>query len=149
MQRACNRCGEVKLLETGFTKNKAGKFGYYSLCKSCRKTRSKGEFSKRKGLHYLVKNYGITPDEFHKMYEEQEGCCPICGITMSLENRQGGSGCCVDHCHKTNAVRGLLCNHCNRGLGMFKEDKQALKNAIRYLEWADYNEHEIPQEWLK
>ncbi len=41
--------------------------------------------------------------------------------------------CCVDHCHKTGKIRGLLCASCNGGLGLFKDNPQALANAILYL----------------
>ena len=50
--------------------------------------------------------------------------CVICGSEENLV---------VDHCHKTNIIRGMLCNHCNRGLGHFKDDPQLLEFARIYL----------------
>jgi len=40
---------------------------------------------------------------------------------------------CVDHDHNTGKIRGLLCNTCNRALGLLKDNKQLLINALKYL----------------
>jgi hypothetical protein len=39
----------------------------------------------------------------------------------------------IDHCHTTGKVRGLLCNGCNTGIGMFKESIPALLKAADYI----------------
>jgi poly(3-hydroxybutyrate) depolymerase len=76
--------------------------------------------------------YGLSAADFTHMWEEQGGCCAICHQQMTPTGTSPTSAC-VDHCHETNKVRGLLCNHCNRGLGLFKDNKEFLAAAIEYL----------------
>ena len=56
--------------------------------------------------------YGITIEDYDRMYEEQGGRCAICRT-----DQPGGAGerFSVDHDHETGKVRGLLCNNCNTG----------------------------------
>jgi hypothetical protein len=62
------------------------------------------------------------------MKEDQNNCCKICEKVFA-----DSVDTCVDHCHTTKKVRGLLCNHCNRAIGLFKESLQSLENAVQYL----------------
>lgn len=73
----------------------------------------------------LKLNYGITLEEYQHMYELQQGCCGICG--------EWHANLCVDHCHATLDIRGLLCQSCNHGLGKFRDDVSFLEKAIAYL----------------
>lgn len=79
----------------------------------------------------LKKLYGITLDGYEKMLEKQKGCCAICGADNP--RRKGRKYLCVDHCHKTGKVRGLLCDPCNNGLGRFDDSLALLKSAVEYL----------------
>ena len=86
--------------------------------------------NKTKTREYKVKkNYGITLDEVHQMFDKQEGKCAICGKHQDELKEILG----VDHNHKTNKVRGLLCHKCNRGLGHFNDNIKLLEQAINYL----------------
>lgn len=76
---------------------------------------------------YLRKLYSIDQDEFDRMSEAQGGTCYICGFPPDKR------GLFVDHDHKTNKVRGLLCGSCNSGLGFFKDSMVNLMRAVRYL----------------
>ena len=77
----------------------------------------------------LKYQYGITSDNYNKMFIDQNGCCAICNAHQS-EFKKPLS---VDHCHTTGKVRGLLCNECNLGLGKFKDNIELLEKAIEYL----------------
>ena len=94
-------------------------------CKSC-STRNSN----------IKRRYGITSDTVHEMYKAQDGKCKIClkpGDVFELGFVKRSKQLCLDHSHRTGKVRGLLCNNCNRGLGMFKDNKDVLKAAIKYL----------------
>lgn len=58
------------------------------------------------------------------------GCCWICKKPEPIAGRKLS----IDHCHDTGKVRGLLCTHCNTGLGHFNHDPDRIDKAIRYLE---------------
>lgn len=75
-------------------------------------------------------HYGITPEDWDNLYKKQGGRCAICGIHQSELKRK----LYIDHCHKTNVVRGLLCNNCNRALGELQESPELLRKAADYLE---------------
>jgi len=71
-----------------------------------------------------IKQYGISLTEYNAMFKRQKGCCAICRSDGKLH---------VDHCHAGGAVRGLLCEACNFGLGKFKDSRDLLKRASLYL----------------
>ena len=78
--------------------------------------------------------HNITLDEYEEILESQDNKCDICGTIIP-----GGrhNVFCVDHDHKIKnkraAVRSLLCNDCNIGLGAFKDDPEILTAAAGYL----------------
>jgi hypothetical protein len=69
--------------------------------------------------------YGLTPLQFAQLLADQKGACAICQEPMKSPR--------VDHCHKSGAVRGLLCMQCNSGLGMFADNPAVLIRAADYL----------------
>lgn len=73
----------------------------------------------------LKRIYGLEFAEYERMYVNQSGKCKICGNIEDVLH--------VDHSHSTGMVRGLLCQGCNTGIGMLKEDVENLKKAIVYL----------------
>jgi Recombination endonuclease VII len=76
-----------------------------------------------------LKIRGIREEDFNEMFKQQNGKCAICGTHQNDLNKF----LCIDHSHKTNKIRGLLCNNCNRGIGHLKDDINILLKAIDYL----------------
>ena len=76
------------------------------------------------------KIYGLKDREYKSMLEKQKGRCAICRT-----DKPGGAGkkLHVDHNHRIGQVRGLLCQKCNNGLGLFNDDPEILERAINYL----------------
>lgn len=83
----------------------------------------------------LRRLYGITPEDYFRMLDEQQHTCAICGIHQSdLKSTAAGRDVFrIDHCHSTGKVRGLLCDSCNVSLGHMKENVDFLKNMIDYI----------------
>lgn len=75
----------------------------------------------------LIKRYGITIDEYNQKFDEQGGCCCICGKPHKAKKRMH-----VDHNHLTGKVRGLLCYTCNSHLGIL-ENQEWIARAKAYL----------------
>lgn len=134
--KRCRDCGEVKPLDE-FHNDKAKKDGKQAHCKLCGNARkvlwSKANPEKDAATQRrtnLKRKYGITVEQYDEMYEAQGGKCFICG-TDEPGGRFGTLH--VDHCHDSGDVRALLCDKCNRGLGYFNEDPDALISAAMYI----------------
>jgi hypothetical protein len=73
--------------------------------------------------------YGLTERQLEALKQIQNGKCAICGNPPTGKRMT----LFVDHCHSKKVVRGLLCNHCNTGLGYFRDDPKLMERAIQYL----------------
>jgi hypothetical protein len=114
-------------------KGKAAEVAY----RARRKQRLGDKVSVYARRHHLKKKFGLTPEQFMQMYDNQEGLCAICS-TLMLVSEGGRSGrqprhAVLDHDHATGKVRGLLCRRCNTGIGMLRDDPRIVLNAASYL----------------
>lgn len=91
--------------------------------------RLKETYKDKEKNHQLLNKYGITLTEYNAIFMAQEGRCAGCEKHQSEFKR----ALCVDHCHKTDKVRGLLCDDCNIVLGRIRESYQTLYNLAEYL----------------
>lgn len=99
----------------------------YHLNVAARRSRKSYTPEKRRNRHYIA-TYSLNAQEVEALLEAQGGVCAIC------KTGGGGKPFHVDHDHNTGVVRGLLCHHCNVGLGHFKDSTGLLAMAIAYLE---------------
>lgn len=86
---------------------------------------------------YLKNKFDLSIDDFNKLLIDQENKCAICKVGFIFVTDQKGrnrNSADIDHNHSTNIVRGLLCRHCNTGLGLFKESPESLRAAADYIE---------------
>ncbi len=83
----------------------------------------------------LKHHFGMTPEEFDVMSESQGGLCAICKNSPT----NGHSRLSVDHNHEDGKIRGLLCYHCNIGLGFIEDDPLWITRARIYLSGCEYH----------
>ena len=81
--------------------------------------------------YQMTRNYGIGLDEYNTMFTNQQGKCAIC--SGEPPKNQHKKRLNIDHCHATGKVRGLLCDACNRAIGLLKDSPDLLNKAISYL----------------
>lgn len=155
--RICSKC-HMKKEFSNFRRQTSRKDGCQSWCKKCASKRDKTYWKKEKNklrareyrrthkehlsqlrrkryLNNLPKHkdqqlrrtFGISLDQYNIMLKKQNNKCKICN------KEEVGRKLSVDHDHKSGKVRGLLCNHCNRGIGSFYDNPTLLLTAIKYL----------------
>jgi hypothetical protein len=70
--------------------------------------------------------YGMSQEDYDRLVARQGGACAICG-------KRPAKALCVDHCHATGKIRGLLCRKCNLGIGHLDDSPSVMRAAIAYL----------------
>jgi len=130
----CTVCNESRS-EESFSRRKDRPKGYTSRCKECdRKDWSKRKKPELQRAYKLQTNYGLSLEDYQSLLDKQGGLCAICKQTETSKSNVGKpKNLAVDHCHTTGKVRGLLCHHCNTGIGKFMDKVDLLESAIKYL----------------
>jgi len=131
LSKSCTKCKTEKPLDAvNFPLHNKTKSGFDSWCRTCR--------ASYRNENCRGRHKAVISDQALKELKESTKECVICGDTTKLV---------VDHDHITGKIRGLLCNHCNRGLGHFRDDPTLLEFAAQYLfasadapEWDAYKE---------
>ncbi len=126
----CTLCKHIKEYSE-FNNDKHTPSGKTRRCNECIKMIHGRSEMKEKAYFRLIKNqYGLSEEDYIKMYNNQNGKCYICN---SENGHLRTERLFIDHNHNTGKVRGLLCVKCNTGLGMFIDNISNLKKAIKYL----------------
>jgi hypothetical protein len=133
--KQCSACGEKKPL-TEFHRKSGSRDGRQPRCKPCavalviqwQRDNPARHYAKQRRSD-LRRQYGLTSEEVEAMFERQGRACAICRSPEGPDMRV-----VLDHCHTSGRARGLLCAHCNTGLGMFQDDVEKMARAAAYLD---------------
>mgnify|MGYP003147871699 CR=1 FL=1 len=158
--RKCNKCNKTKPLDEFYIQKSRGKEYYQRRCKSCQKQLYNNpkrfgyinEWKKRnpeKSKEYLRKSrikrqengkmretrliamYNIDESQYQDILKNQDNRCYFCGIEAGEYLEDAQKHLAVDHDHKTNGIRGILCHKCN--VRMSFVDEFGLPRIAEYL----------------
>lgn len=131
--KTCKTCGLAKP-ESEFYRQRAGYL--FTECKTCHTVRTQRNrqaaperwklYGRRSAFRRL---YGIEYEAYQEACAAQDGVCSVCS-----EPNPGGRALSVDHCHQRDVIRGILCDRCNRGIGLFRDRPDLLRAAADYLD---------------
>lgn len=124
--QTCRGCSVEKDWEK-FPKNKTYKSGRATLCKACQAAKA---HIWRDPVKTAASKFKISEEYAREL--KAWSTCFICGTESSPQK-----SLCIDHNHTTGVVRGVLCDYCNKGLGLFRDNPKFLKTAINYLDTYD------------
>jgi hypothetical protein len=149
--RICTLCKTYKPFAE-FYVDRRNPHGFTAQCQMCMRARDKvrrgtpegklasqtrwktwRENNPEKFRNQWMRKYGITGAQYDDMYTRQNGKCLICETVTPRKTGPRGRNLHIDHCHKHGKIRGLICGHCNSGLGQFREDAKLLLKAAHYL----------------
>lgn len=126
----CRSCSKKRQQRRQYEANREG-----YIAKAAQWKRDNPEKWKQIARDYARKKrwavLGITEDEYHRLLEQADNRCEVCSteFTVGVENPA-----CVDHCHGSGVIRGVLCTNCNLALGYMQDDPARLRAAAAYLE---------------
>ena len=147
ISKTCSCCNETKPI-SHFGKAPGYRDGHRCQCSQCRGERYRQKYPERvcesRQRHWrqmtqqhrydiaLRRNHGLTPAEYESILLTQDGKCALCGrASIQLKKRL-----CVDHCHTTGVIRGLLCYRCNNALCKLGDTEERIIEVFQYLQRA-------------
>jgi hypothetical protein len=81
---------------------------------------------------HLRRRFGLSIEDWDRLWAAQGGACAICHRVESRKSR-AHTRLAIDHDHVTGRVRALLCQTCNRALGLLRDDPAICESAAAYL----------------
>lgn len=158
--KVCTRC-KISKPVTEFCKHALKTDGLRGWCRACerqswtayhkalktnpekleKRRKQQNEFHKKRypimkdtiSSQFRKRRYGISTEEMLILLEHQGGVCAACKGQATNFGKPGG-GWHIDHNHRTNGIRSVLCAPCNRALGHAKEDPARLRALADYIE---------------
>ena len=148
VEKMCSRCKEM-LPSSEFYPHRRMKSGLQSHCRKCARAwhNERPDYVRAKNAEYKAKNptyqtdrnryvkYGLTRADIDEIIKAQGGKCA--GCLRDVSNIKW----CVDHCHKSGRVRGVLCDDCNLSIGRLRDEVATLYRLAAYLLQAEAEAH--------
>lgn len=133
-KKRCSKCNNNRLVKFFYKDNVRGRLKTH--CNFCqreyskwwKKTNGAKKFWKRWNVNRRLKHYKLTKEQYAGQLNKQHGKCAVCRAKLKR-----GKTTHIDHDHKTNKNRGILCSNCNSVLGFAKDNICTLRRAIKYL----------------
>jgi len=139
--KTCSTCKLVLPVDQ-FYPHRRMRSGLQSQCKKCSRRwhLDRPDYVRAKNKEYRRKNptyardysrnarHGVTREQAGLIRFAQKGLCAGCLEPLAKVKE------CLDHCHKTGQVRGLLCDHCNAALGRLKDSSATARRLADYLD---------------
>ena len=108
-------------------------------CKDCRYIgpfedfcKNENQCKKCRAKNNAMRDYEISEEKYNSLMAITQ--CPGCNRKFNKKPRgEGGIYRCIDHCHETDLVRGVLCRDCNCAIGSLKNSRTLLHEACVYL----------------
>ncbi len=119
--KECGTCHKSLHADFFHTRNHKYRRSLVSECKNC--------------MYYktIFRVYGLTREDLERLVERQGDSCGICKKSKR-DSHLNGRNWSIDHDHATGKVRGLLCEHCNKGLGHYFDSPTLMRAAAAYLD---------------
>ena len=143
--KQCNNCKIEKPFSDFYIDKRVKKrTGYCNICKICQSIRYKNYLEKKYGSYAagtrareLWSNYKMSLGDYDALLNKQDFACAICKtsyVDMLTAERGKTRMPPVDHCHTTGKIRGILCQRCNKAIGLLKDSPNLARALADYLE---------------
>lgn len=126
--KKCSVCKQEKSL-ADFPVNYVSTDGYLRIarrCLACARINDKKRSPESRKKEHLKHIHGITEETIKRIIKDQDGKCGGCGcLSRKLV---------IDHNHKTQEIRGMLCGNCNMSVGLMGDNPNHLRKLANYIE---------------
>lgn len=137
--KTCSKCLKSKPTSEFYKRSGRQVNNLASYCKPCHKKKAaeaRARFLVRNPdyarKYHLERNYGISLEQYQEMVDSQGGLCAICSQESELFVDHDHS-CCIGSKTCGSCIRGLICDKCNRGVGLLQDSPEILESALKYL----------------
>lgn len=135
--RLCRSCDRILAHVEFRLRKENGKQVRSSTCLDCERRAARERARRAKvdptraalaQLRHRINRLGLDVDAVLARWRAHDGRCDLCG------GDNGGRVLCLDHCHRTGALRGFLCGSCNTAIGHLRDDPALIRAAADYVE---------------